>query len=214
MENGRTSAESIPVLELEDRCIPAGPGKPCRGHRTTSRDPQSGDEGAPQSSDWEVGTVPHPPLGQGGSTMVAERGWGPSARSGHESGSGRERSGGSDDYLTAADDRSGRSDGERAVTRLKSVVIPVSNPGRGDVIVRSRDSPDLVSRCRPVSPASASPGRHRLVTASAHARARRSSSGHSYSSTGRGSRGHAPLPPPSRQSRTVTRHAGTRRDSG
>jgi len=113
MENGRTSAESIPVLELEDRCIPAGPGKPCRGHRTTSRDPQSGDEGAPQSSDWEVGTVPHPPLGQGGSTMVAERGWGPSARSGHESGSGRERSGGSDDYLTEADDGSGHSDGER-----------------------------------------------------------------------------------------------------
>jgi len=69
MAHGRASAESVPVLEREDRPIPAGPGKPCRGHRTKSRDPQSGDGGAPQSYNWDVGTVPHPPLGPRGSTI-------------------------------------------------------------------------------------------------------------------------------------------------
>ena len=210
MAHGRAYDENMPVLQREDRPITVRPGKPRRGHRTRSRDPQSGDGGAPQSSDWEVGTIPHPPLGPGGSTMVAERGLGPSARSGHESGSGRESSGDRpSDYLTGADDGSGRSDDERAVTRLKSVVVPVSNPGRGDV--RSRDSPGSAPRRGPVSPASASPGRRRLVTASAHARARSSSS--SDTSVGRGNRGHAPPPPPSRQGRPVTRHARTRRDS-
>ena len=87
MAHERAYDKDMPVLEREDRPIIAGPGKPRWGHRTRSCDRQSGDGGAARSSDSEVGTIHHPHLARVGlHAMVAERGLGPPARSGHESG--------------------------------------------------------------------------------------------------------------------------------
>ena len=127
-------------------------------------------------------------LGGGTQQMLAERGFGSLEEYGRDSGSETEGS----EYLTGSDD--GPSSEGQSATRLKSVIVTVHNPGRGDGVPGSRDRPT-----RPAPFRVTSLERNPQTTAAAHRSSSSSSDADSDSGSHEG--GH---PPPPRQGRPVT----------